>query len=120
MPVSRVDLLDLDFDLLADLQHFAGVVDAVPAHLADVDQAIDAAQIDERAEIVQLADGAFADLARRQLGEQLRLVLGRFALDHARWLRTRLRFRGLASVTTQSIFWPTNCCKSSTRYERPG
>ena len=64
LPRRRIDLLNLDLDLLAQLQDVAGVADAVPAELADVDQPIDAAQIDERAEFLQAADDPLAHLAR--------------------------------------------------------
>ena len=60
-----VELLDADLHLLADLSTSPGMLHAVPAQLADVDQAVDAAQVDERAEVLQAADDAFADLARR-------------------------------------------------------
>ena len=65
-----VDLLDLDFDLLANLQDLAGMVDPLPAHLADVDQTVDAAQIDERAEVLQTADGPLAELTGGELGRR--------------------------------------------------
>ena len=48
----------LHLDLLADLEHLAGMVDAAPGELADMHQAVGAAQIDERAEVGQVADRA--------------------------------------------------------------
>ena len=77
-----VDLLNLDLDLLAELQHIAGMLDAVPAQLADVQHAVDAAQIDERAEVADVADDAFALLPLGQLGEQPLLGFGLLALQH--------------------------------------
>src|SRR5690606_28112713 len=43
-----VDADDLDLDRLADVEHFGRVVDATPGDVRDVQQTIDAAQIDER------------------------------------------------------------------------
>jgi hypothetical protein len=60
----RVDLDDLDFDRLADIDKPGGrVVDALPRHVGDVQQAIDAAQIDERTVVGDVLDHAFAHLA---------------------------------------------------------
>ena len=47
------------------------VVDAAPAHVGDVQQAVDAAQVDERAEVGDVLDDALADLADFELVEQL-------------------------------------------------
>ena len=63
-----VELLDADLHLLADFEHFAGMLDAVPTQLADVNEPVDAAQVDERAKILQASHNAFAKLAGRQLG----------------------------------------------------
>jgi hypothetical protein len=43
----------------------------LPAHIGDVQQAIDAAQVDERAEFGDVLDHALADLAFLQLTQQL-------------------------------------------------
>ena len=45
---------DLDLDLLIDLQHLGGVVDVRPGELRDVDQTVDAVEVDEGAEIDDL------------------------------------------------------------------
>ena len=55
----RVDLEDLHLDLLSDLEDFIRMANAVPAQLADVHQAIDSAQIDKRAKILQAAHRSF-------------------------------------------------------------
>ena len=57
-----VDPLDPHADLLPFLHDFAGMLDALPGELADVNQAIDAAHIHERAEVVKLADRPLAHL----------------------------------------------------------
>src|SRR5262249_25668479 len=56
---------------LADAQHLARVVDAAPGELADVDQAVGAAEIDEGAKVREVGDDALAHLADLQLVEQL-------------------------------------------------
>ena len=40
----------VDVHLLPDVQHFAGVIDAVPGKLRKMDQSVGAAQVHERAE----------------------------------------------------------------------
>ena len=58
-----VDVQDHDLDLVVDLDHVAGMVDPAPAHVGDVQQAVDAAQVDERAEVGDVLDRALANLA---------------------------------------------------------
>ncbi len=43
----RIDLEDADLDLLADGEHVLRLVDAGPRDVADVEKAVDAAEIDE-------------------------------------------------------------------------
>ena len=50
-----IDLAHQHLDRLAELQDVAGVFDPLPGELADVQQAVDAAQIDECAERLQAA-----------------------------------------------------------------
>ena len=47
------------------------MIDAAPAHVGDVQQAVDAAQVDERAEVGDVLDDALAELADFELLEQL-------------------------------------------------
>src|SRR6185437_11412682 len=70
-----VDVQDHDLDLVVDLDHVTGVVDPPPAHVGDVQQAIDAAEVDERAEVGDVLDRPLADLPRRDLLEELLLLL---------------------------------------------
>src|SRR6202007_592504 len=58
-----VDLDDLDLHLLADIEHFGGVIDAPPGDIGDVQEPIDAAQIDESAVVGDVLDHAVDDLA---------------------------------------------------------
>src|SRR5262245_51108476 len=72
---------DVDLQVLVDLHDLVRVVDAAPAHVGDVQETVDAAQIDEGAELGDVLDHALANLPRLDLGEQLLLLLGAFVLD---------------------------------------
>ena len=72
-----VDVEDHDLDLVVDADHVARVVDPAPAHVGDVQQAVDAAEVDERAEVGDVLDRALADLAGLDLAEQALLELSR-------------------------------------------
>jgi len=64
-----IELENLDFDFVANIDDFAWVLDALPRHVGDVQQAIDAAEINERAVIGKVLDDTFdghAFLQRRQ------------------------------------------------------
>jgi hypothetical protein len=52
----RVELEHLDLDLVADLEQLARVVDAAPRHVGDVEQAVDAAEVDEGAVVGEVLD----------------------------------------------------------------
>jgi hypothetical protein len=68
-------------DFLADLEHFRRMADAAPAHVGDVEQAVDAVQINERAEIGDVLDRALADVAGHHFGQQLGALVVAFLLD---------------------------------------
>ena len=53
-----VELEDLRRDFVADREHFRRVLDAAPREVGDVQQAVDAAQVDERAVIGDVLDDA--------------------------------------------------------------
>src|SRR5437870_7083744 len=65
-----VDVEHLDLDLLADVHELGGMGDAAVAHVGDVEQAVHAAQVDERAEVGDVLHDAFADLTDLQLLHQ--------------------------------------------------
>src|SRR6185312_2218882 len=74
-----VDVEDFDLELLADLHHLARVRHAAVAHVGDVQQAVDTAEIDECPEVGDVLDDALPHLIDRQLLHQhvaLRLPLG--------------------------------------------
>ena len=77
-----VDLDDLDLHLLADIEHFGRVIDAAPGDVGDVQQAVDAAQIDEGAVVGDVLDHAVDDLALFQVLHQFLALLGARLFQH--------------------------------------
>ena len=73
--VLGIVALDVDFDLVADLDDLRGMLDVVPAQLADVAQAIDTAHVNESAVRSQALDNALVLLADLNIGPEL-LALG--------------------------------------------
>ena len=47
------------------------MADAAPAHVGDVEQPVNAVQVNERAEIGDILDGALADVAGGHFGQEL-------------------------------------------------
>ena len=76
-----VELEDAHFDLVADVDDFRRMLDALPRHVGDVQQAVDAAQVDERAVVGEVLDHALDDRAFLQLVEQSRALGAVFLLD---------------------------------------
>src|SRR5690606_36006896 len=72
-----VELEHLHFDLVADVHHLGGVFDALPRHVGDVQQAIDAAQLHGGAVVGEVLDDTLDGLAFLQVFQQ------RFALAAA-------------------------------------
>src|SRR5699024_7521063 len=72
----HVDVQDLDGDLVADLDDLGGVVDVLPGQLGDVDQAVDATEVDEGTEVDDRGDRAGADLTLLELLEEAGAHLG--------------------------------------------
>src|SRR6185503_14130723 len=71
-----VDVEHLDLHGVADRQDLARVVDVRPRELGDVDQAVDAVEVDERAEVHDVGDLALDDEAGLQaLQDGLALLL---------------------------------------------
>src|SRR5262249_45355745 len=72
---------DEHVERLIDVDHLVRVGDAAPAHVGDVQQAVDAAQVHEGAELGDVLDDAAADLAGLDLVEQLLLHLLALVLE---------------------------------------
>ena len=76
-----VDVEHEHFDFLAHLEHFARVVEAAPAHVGDVEQAVEAVEVDERAEVGDVLDRALDRAALFDAAEQLRALLRALGFD---------------------------------------
>jgi hypothetical protein len=77
-----VDVEHLDLHGVADREDLARVVDVRPRELGDVDQAVDAVEVDERAEVDDVGDLALDDEARLEpLQDRLALLLA-LLLEH--------------------------------------
>ena len=59
------------------------MLQTAPRHVGDVEQAVDPAEIDERAVVGDVLDGAFEDDALFEYLERLFLQRCAFALEHA-------------------------------------
>jgi len=77
-----VDVEDLDLDLLVDLEHLGRVVDVRPRQLGDVDEAVDAVEVDERAEVDDVRDGTGDDVAHVELVDDLLAHLFALLFEH--------------------------------------
>src|SRR5690606_17454556 len=71
-----------DVQLLADFHHLGRMAHALPGHVGDVQQAVDAAQVHERAVVGEVLDHALEHGTLDQLLEQRLALLGVLALDH--------------------------------------
>ena len=65
-----IDTEYLNFDFLADLEYFTGMIDTAPGELADVNQSICASQVNKGTEVGKVAHHASADFPWFQLIEQ--------------------------------------------------
>jgi len=72
----HVDVEHLDGDLVAHVDDLGRMVDVLPRQLGDVHQAVDTAEIDERAEVDDRRHDTLADGALGQLVEELAAHLG--------------------------------------------
>src|SRR6185312_13328981 len=73
---------DLHGHRLADAERFRGMVDAAPGDVGDMQQPVDAAEIDEGAVIGDVLHHALQHLAFLQAGDQLGAGLGAALLEH--------------------------------------
>src|ERR1700733_2392015 len=77
-----IDLDDLHLHRLADGQNFGRVVDPAPGDIGDMQQAVDAAEVDERTVIGDVLDHAVDDLALFEVLHQLLALLGAGLFQH--------------------------------------
>src|SRR6202035_1513359 len=66
-----IDVENLDLELLPDVHHLGRVLNAPVRHVGDVEQSVDATEIDECAEVGDVLDHTFADLVLLELLHQL-------------------------------------------------
>src|SRR5690606_8156666 len=71
-----------DLELLADFHHLGRMAHALPGHVSDVQQAVDATQVDERTVVGEVLDHALQHGALDQLLHQLLALFRVLALDH--------------------------------------
>ena len=74
--VSWLILMILHLHLLADIEHLGRVIDAPPRDVGDVQQAVDAAEVDERAVVGDVLHDAVDDLAFFEVLHQLLTLFG--------------------------------------------
>ena len=77
-----VELEDLDVDFVADVHDLGRMLDALPGHIGDVQQAVDTAEVDERAVVGEVLDDTFDGVAFLQALQQLLTLGAVFLLDH--------------------------------------
>src|SRR6202011_5986857 len=75
------DRNDVHLQLLVNVHHFVGIVDAAPTHVRDVEQASDAAQLEEGAKFGSVLDHPSPNLAHYDFGQQLLLHFLALVLD---------------------------------------
>jgi hypothetical protein len=77
-----IDLDDLDLHRLTDGNDFGRVIDAAPGDVGDVQQAVDAAEIDEGAVVGDVLHHAVDNLAFFKRGDELLTLAGASLLEH--------------------------------------
>src|SRR4249919_497309 len=77
-----IDADDLHLDAVADIHDLARMGDTPPCHVGDVQQAVDAAEIDEGAVVCDVLDHALDDLTLFQPRHDLAALLGARRFEH--------------------------------------
>ncbi len=77
-----VELEHAHLQLGTDFHHLGRVTDALPRHVGDVQQTVDAAEVDKRAVVGEVLDHTRQDRAFDQALHQLLALLGVLALDN--------------------------------------
>src|SRR5690606_7053783 len=76
-----VDADDLHLDRLADVENLGRMVDAAPCHVGHVQQAVDAAEVDERTVVGDVLDHALDHLTLFEVLDDLGALLGTALLE---------------------------------------
>ncbi len=77
----EIDVENLDLNLVANLDDLGRMVDMVPRKLGDMDQTVDTAKVDKRAEVDDAGDGALEAHALGKLGENLSTLVATALLE---------------------------------------
>ena len=77
-----VEVENHDFDFLTKLEHFGRVVDALVAHVGDVEEAVYAAQVNECTEVGDVLDDTLADLTLFEGFENVATLLVAFFFEN--------------------------------------
>ena len=62
-PFIFIDTEDHDFQFLAEVDHFGRMFDPLPCHIGNMQEAVDAIQVQEYAEVGDIFDNPFANIA---------------------------------------------------------
>ena len=81
--VFGCELEDFDFDFVADLNDFVRMIDASPAHIGDVEEAIDAAEVNECTVFGDILDDTIEDGTFVQVFECLALEDSAFLFEES-------------------------------------
>src|SRR5581483_11254457 len=76
-----VELQDANIDLIANFDDFGRMLDALPRHVGDVQEAVDAAEVHERTVIGEILDRAAHDCAFLEVLHESAALGGEFLLD---------------------------------------
>src|SRR6185503_10700333 len=77
-----IDVEDFDFQLLTDVDHLGRMLNASVGHVGDVEQSVDATEIDECTEVGDVLDHALPDLVLLELLHQLLALACAFLLEN--------------------------------------
>ena len=86
-----IDVQNHDFDFLVDLHHLGWMADTSPAHVGNMQQTVDTAQVNERTEVGDVLDRSLTQLTFCDFGQQVFLHLLALQLDQAATRNEMLR-----------------------------
>ena len=76
-----VEVEDHDIDLLVELHHLVGIVDAAPREVCDVDESVNTTEVNEYTVRGDVLDSTFEDLTLLELTDDLLLLSLNLLLD---------------------------------------
>ena len=99
-----VDVEHHHVDVLPNFQNFRRMPDAPPAHVGNMEQTVDAVEVNEGAEVGDILDRAFADVARGHFGQQFGTLVVALLLDQLAAQRERCSWRSWLILTTLNSY----------------